>query len=559
MKKIKVLHSGENTGALSGFGKYGREILTRLAQNDRLEIAELAGSGCIEDNNYDHVKWKWYAGGVRPNHPEAEAYNSNPEANRHGAWRFERICLDFLPDHVFTIRDPWNDIFVANSPFRPFFHFSWMPTVDSAPQQPQWIEMFRDCDSIFTYSDWAIPVLKKQSAGAIKPICSAYPGVDLKVYKPMDKIALRKEMGLPEDAYIIGTTMRNQPRKLFAELFKAFRIYLDKYGNTDIGKKTYLYLHTSYPDLGWDLPDLLNEYGVTNRVYFSYICLKSRTPMCFKFSGPGTHSKITNEPSCVIPSVGAGYTEEQLAKVYNLFDLYVQYANCEGLGMGQPEAAACGVVVAATDYSAMADIVEKTGGIALKPAAIPRDFQMKADRANPDNEAAADAFYKFFCLDKGYRARKSKLTRQVAEKYFDWDKTAKIWSDHFENTKLTGLQGRWDAPIQIHDFNIPAPPENLSNLQFIQWCATFVAKRPELATKHLGLDLLSRLNKAPHVPPQNPHFGAGSLNREQVYAVFRSFGQNKIHGERARCGIDKMGVQDFIEYAEYMGQRCAKN
>lgn len=549
MKKIKILHSGETTGALSGFGKYGREVLTRLAQNDRLEIAELAGAACIEDQNNSHVKWKWYAGAVRPNHPEWKAFESN-EANKFGAWRFERICLDFQPDHVFTIRDPWNDIFVAQSPFRPFYHFTWMPTVDSAPQQHQWIEMFRDCDSIFTYSDWAIPVLQKQSGNSIKPICSPYPGVDLKVYKPLNKLELRRKMGLPEDAYIIGTTMRNQPRKLFAELFKAFSIYLEKYGNTDIGKKTYLYLHTSYPDQGWDLPELLNEYGVANRVYFSYICHATKKPLCFKFSGPATYSPYTQQPSAVVPNTGIGYTEAQLAEIYNLFDLYVQYANCEGLGMGQPEAAACGVVVASVDYSAMADIVEKTGGIALKPAAIPRDFHLKADRAAPDNEFAADAFYKFFSLDKGYRERKSKLTRQVAEKYFDWDRTAKIWSDHFENTKLTGLQGRWDSPIQVQDFNTPTPPENLSNLQFVQWCATYVAKKPELASKHVGVDLLSRLNRGPVVPPH-----MGSLNREQVYNVFRTFGDNKIYAERVRCGIDRLGMQDFVEYAHYMGSR----
>jgi glycosyltransferase involved in cell wall biosynthesis len=547
MKKIKVLHSGETTGALSGFGKYGREVLTRLADNDKLEIAEIAGFGAIEDTNNSHVKWKWYATAVNPGHPEHAIFDAT---DKFGGWRFERICLDFKPDHVFTIRDPWNDTFVSNSPFRPFFHFSWMPTVDSAPQQPQWIEMFRDCDSIFTYSDWAIPVLNKQSGGAIKPICSAYPGVDLKIYKPMDKIAIRKEMGLPEDAYIIGTTMRNQPRKLFAELFKAFRIYLDKYGHTDIGKNTYLYLHTSYPDVGWDLPDLLNEFGVTNRVYFSYICATTKVPLCFKFNGPGTHCKITNANSAIIPSVRIGYTEEQLARIYNVFDLYIQYANCEGLGMGQPEAAACGVVVASTDYSAMADIVEKTGGIALRPAAIPRDQMMRADRAIPDNDFTADAIYKFFCLDKKYRERKSKQTRQVAEKYFDWDRTAKIWSDHFENTKLVGLQGRWDSPLQVQNFDLPQPPPNLSNLEFVQWCASYVAKRPELATKHIGIDLLSRLNKAPHVIPS-----MGALNHQQVYDIFKTFGQNRIYAERARCGIDTMGIQDFIEYAHFMGNR----
>jgi glycosyltransferase involved in cell wall biosynthesis len=546
MKKIKVLHSGETTGALSGFGKYGREVLSRLVNNDRLDIAELAGAGCIEDANIGHVKWKWYPCGVRPGHPEFNLYNSNP-INHFGAWRFERICLDFKPDHVFTIRDPWNDTFVSTSPFRPFFYFTWMPTVDSYPQQPSWIECFRECDSILTYSDWAIPVLKRQSGGSIKPVCSAYPGVDLNIYKPLNKIEMRNKIGLPEDAFIIGTTMRNQPRKLFAELFKAFRIFLDNYGNTDVGKKAYLYLHTSYPDpAGWDLPELLNEFGISNRVYFSYICNYSRAPLCFQFSGPIAFSPYSNGPTAQVPNVGNGYTEQQLAEIYNCFDLYIQYANCEGLGMGQPEAAACGVVVAATNHTAMADIVEKTGGIALEPAATPRDHQMKADRAAPNNEFTADAIYKFLCLDKKYKEKKSKQARQAAEIYFNWDRTAQIWSDHFENAKLTGLQGHWDAPIQIADFNIPSPPEGLSNLQFVQWCATFVAKQPELAGKHIGLQLLSNLNKP---------MGIGGNSREQVFDFFRMVGANKIGGERARVGIDPIGIQDFIAFAHSMEKK----
>lgn len=543
--KRKVLFYTEYTGAKSGFGKIGRELLSRLVKNPNLEIAEASCFGTIE-HNYSHAKWKVYPFAVNNNHPEFQAFQSNPN-NQWGFWRFERLCLDFKPDFIMTWADPWNNINVHQSPFRKFFHFCTCYTCDSIPQQVAWFDNFRDSDSMFTYADWCIPYLQKHGC---KPIQALYPGIDINKFKPKNKIECRRALGLPENAYIIGTTMRNQQRKLFAELFKAFRIYLDKYGNTEIGKNTYLYLHTSFPDVGWDLPALLNEFGITNRVYFSYICTYSSTPLCFKFSGAVAHSPISNGPTARIPNVGVGYEEEQLCNVFNCMDLYVQYANCEGLGIPSLEAASCGIPVAAIDYSAMSDIVIKTGGIPLKPASIPRDQQMRADRVAPDNYYAADAFFKFLSLDKNYRDKKGKQARTAAETYFDWDKCAATLGEHFEKTKLTGLQGKWESPIQISDHNIPVPPDNLSNLHYIQWLATFVAKRPELATKYFGLELLSGLNNGGMMQGHQ----MVPFTREQAYEIFKTIGINTIGCERARVGMDPITMADFIEFSNYTVQ-----
>ena len=549
MKKIKILHSAECSGALSGFGKYGRELSKRLAQNDRLELAELAGACAIEEQyKYAHVNgWKFYPAAVSSNHLQAAEFNANPN-NNFGAWRFERTCLDFKPDFVFSIRDPYNDLpYLTASPYRKFYNLAWMPTVDSIPQRPQWNEYARDCDGIFSYSDWCADYLR--SVNGLNYIGSTYPGVDLDVFRPGNKIEAKKLLGLPEDSYIIGFTSRNQIRKLFPELFKAFRIYLDKYGHTEIGKKTYLYLHTSYPDFGWELTDLLNEFGVTNRVFFSYICTGTRNIAARKYSGIRSQSEWTGNITLQTPNTAFGFSEEQLAIAYNAMDLYVQYANCEGSGMGALEASACGVTVAATNYSAMADVVEKTGGIPLEPAAMPRDFNLMADRADPDNKAAADAFYKFFNLDKKYKENKSKKARQVAEKYFNWDRTAKIWSDYFENTPLTGLQGKWDAPVQLPDFNMPTLqdcPPNLSNLQFMQWLSAFVAKDPSFITKFTGLDLLNKLNV---------EFWPGAhFTRQTMYDILSQMGKYKILCEQVRCGMMQIDKPDFIEFAEELAK-----
>ena len=63
-----------------------------------------------------------------------------------------------------------------------------------------------------------------------------------------------------------------------------------------------------------------------------------------------------------MPSVNSGLSTKELVEIMNMFDIYVQYAICEGFGMPQVEAAACGIPIASVDYSAMNDIVHKLNG-----------------------------------------------------------------------------------------------------------------------------------------------------------------------------------------------------
>ena len=83
-----------------------------------------------------------------------------------------------------------------------------------------------------------------------------------------------------------------------------------------------------------------------------------------------------------MPNVGQGLSIPDLIKVYNLFDLYVQYAICEGFGMPQVEAAGCGVPIAAVNYSAMADVLKFTKGypIDVKNVQSKRNIQCQDHR-----------------------------------------------------------------------------------------------------------------------------------------------------------------------------------
>ena len=172
MRKKRILFCSEATFLNTGYATYTREILNYLHGTGKYEIAEMASYGQKNDPRAANIPWTYY--GVAPNtecepkasEEEINSYNSNP-VNQFGGWAFEHVCLDFLPDFVCDIRDFWMLDFAERSPFRPFFKWAVMPTVDARPQARQWIATYANADACLTYSDWAGGVLEDQSGGKI--------------------------------------------------------------------------------------------------------------------------------------------------------------------------------------------------------------------------------------------------------------------------------------------------------------------------------------------------------------------------------------------------------
>ena len=262
-KRKRVLLVSEAHYLHSGFGTYSKELLARLHKTNKYELAEFASYG---KPNAVKPPWLYY-----PNTPEdgdqqqLEIYNKNP-AHQFGTWRFDKVCIDFKPDIVLCYRDPWMDNWIQDSPLRPYFHWVWMPTVDSAPQKQEWIDTFTRCDAVLAYSEFGGETLQNQGKERINYIGCASPGVDPSVYKPMNKKEHRKQLNVDPDIFIIGSVMRNQRRKLFFELMKGFRLFLDQ-APTEIAQKTFLYLHTSYPEkMGWDIAQGIMENHLGGKV-----------------------------------------------------------------------------------------------------------------------------------------------------------------------------------------------------------------------------------------------------------------------------------------------------
>tara|TARA_B100001564_G_C20653615_1_gene678097 strand:+ start:65 stop:1723 length:1659 start_codon:yes stop_codon:yes gene_type:complete len=447
MRKKRILFCSEATFLNTGYATYTREIMNYLQSTDKYELGELA-SYTYKGHPYGETcPWKFY--GVQP-HPEApkeeqEHYKSNP-TYQFGEYRFEEVCLDFKPDVVCDIRDFWMMDFVDRSPFRNFFKWCIMPTVDAAPQGRQWIETYASADACLSYSDWSGEVLKNQSGGKINYLGSSPPSAH-PAYKPADNAAaFRQSIGLPADLNIIGTVMRNQRRKLYPDLFECFRNLLDSVDNPD---DYALYCHTSYPDMGWEIPELLQQHSLSSKVLFTYFCQDTRKPFPSYFRGAVTTSPYTGKNNALLCSVRNGLSYEDLSSIMSTFDLYVQYANSEGFGLPQVEAAACGVPVMSIDYSAMSSVVRQLDGVPLPVKALYKELETGCYRAVPDNKASAELIKEFFNLPSSMRKIKGNEARRKFLQEFQWDKSGKMWEDYFDSFEISDEKDTWLSSLRI--------------------------------------------------------------------------------------------------------------
>ena len=445
MRKKRILMVGENNAAKSGFGLYTREILSRLHKTGKYHIAELS---CFNTGvGQPKVPWKVYPVMPRPDDPKEvhTKFNSDGE-NVFGKWRFDQVVLHFRPDIVFDIRDFWMFAYEENSLLRPYFHWVLAPTVDSIPQQLNWMQTYSNADVVLAHTDWAIDYMKESNRN-INAIKSVSDSVDTDVFKPINFSTTfnRAQHLVPEDAFIIGSVMRNQKRKLIPNLMGITKNVRTLYQKDNV----YLYLHTSYPEKnGWDIPSLLQEYEAYNFTLFTYYCDGCKKAYASHWKGPKAVCALCGQNKASFPSVSKGLTDLQLKNIYNLFDIYMQYAICEGLGIPQLEAASCGVPICSVDYSAMSEVTSKLNGDKITYALF-KELETGAYRAIP-NDSQATTVIAGHIREKEMHPEDRKKRKQFARDrildHYSWDKTAATYMEIFDSLEPKNM---WDQPLEF--------------------------------------------------------------------------------------------------------------
>lgn len=511
--KRRILFIGEASFLATGFSTYWHEVLKRLDETDEFEIAELGSYAHDDDPRCQQVPWKFYPVAPARNNPQAlQQYSAKP-TNQFGEWRFDDVCLDFKPDIVCGIRDWWMDEFILRSPLRKNFSFIWMPTIDGEPQRELWLDSYRQADRILTYSQYGMSLLRKTCRRGTNLVTIASPGADLETFKPPDsKRDHKKRLGIDPDCLIVGTVMRNQKRKLYYDLIEAFGQWINhskSKGHVDLSKRTFLYLHTSYPDVGYDIGKAIRDFKIGNKVIMTYLCRNCQTACPSFFAGEIMICRKCGKMAAHPPNADHSCPRNVLADIMKTFDLYVQYSVCEGWGMPLTEAQACGVPTMAVRYSAMVDHLDNPTSI---PIEVDRFFweaiiETEQKRALPNNSDFVMKLDRFLKQNEMVREEKIRQTRAYIEELVEtygqdapmrrrgWERTAAIWGQTIRETEIKDQQTTWLCPTScVNHPNLTAPSNDMNNSEFVNWVIGKVWNRPDMINTHFAGEWLKSLN-----------------------------------------------------------------
>jgi len=533
MIKKKVLMCAESHDINSGFGRYTKEILSRLYNHPNYEIAEFA-SYC--DETYKkNVPWKVYPNAVKEKHKDFETYKNNP-VNQFGQWRFDKVVLHYRPDIVFDIRDYWMFSYQEMSPLLKYFHWVVAPTIDSIPQKTEWLTTFKNADVVLTHTEWAMNYLRSLDRNIVLGDCVS-DSVDTDVFKPVSwtKSYHKTQYGIPGDSIIIGSVMRNQKRKLIAELFLSLKKLIEKTKNN----KIFLYLHTSYPEqTGWNIPELLQEFGVYNNVLFTYYNPINKKIYPSLYKGAKIHCPDNDGTYCIFPNVIHGVSNDQLSEIYNIFDVYVQYAICEGLGIPQLEAASCGIPVFAVNYSGMQEIIQKINGIPID-CILQKELETGSDRAAPINKDLIEKLIKWISLEKKQKKEISNKTRELLVANYSWDKTANNIIKIFDSLEPKNL---WQVPMETKNINVP---DNLSNRNFIYFIIDNILCEPRLKNTFFIQNLVRSMDEGFGIGANTLISDIGVI-RQQAVKTLEIFLNNKMYCEKIRKGEIDISAEEYL-------------
>ena len=293
----------------------------------------------------------------------------------YGLQRMPELLNKYKPDLIFSLNDIWvktgderhpnldNWFYRHIKGHKPYVPWIGYFPVDGRLWDQKWVNLLNEMTYACTFSDYGYKVLSETPNVKMEKVRAVYHGHDHENFFPInekERKEYKQKMNVPEDAYLIGAIMRNQPRKNTPMLIYAFKMFKDgfvycdqcgfprnleimkdcelcgSYGYTpgrDGVQNSYLYLHMNLLDMrGYKLPKVIRDNKLSN---------------------------VITRPD---HDVAMGVPIEELNYIYNVCDIIVNPASAEGYGLPPAEAQAAGRPVVCTRSTSMIEMMENKLG-----------------------------------------------------------------------------------------------------------------------------------------------------------------------------------------------------
>lgn len=371
-----ILYAGD-VGVETGFGRVAEYLIPALNQAGH-EVHALS-TNYYGDPNAMQKHCRMYP---------ASAFGSDP----FGSHRIAELVQAIKPELVFIVNDIWVAITLYDKiePLKEKLDFKscvYTP-IDSYGLFAELLPAIDKWDHLITYTEFGANEIRK--IGYDKPISIVGHGTDFTKFFPMDKKQCRKDLGVPEDVFIVFNGNRNQPRKRIDLTIKAF-VRFARYT-----PEARLWLHMGQKDMGWDLVPLMKRIGrdegvdvagrliLTSPQFSTYNCL----PV------------------------------EQLNKVYNACDIGVNTCLGEGWGLVNTEHAATGVVQIVPNHTSLKEIFNEVPRIAIE--SWQTDCNYGLERGQPSVDHLVELFNDYYDDRNMLKANSDWCYQRVHERQFSW-------------------------------------------------------------------------------------------------------------------------------------------
>lgn len=401
----KILYCGD-LGCQTGFGRVGEHLVPALAKNHEVHALAVNWHG-------DPCEMQGYC----KMYP-AMAYGSDP----FGQHRIAELVQSIKPDLVFILNDIWVaiNLFGAIKSLKETIDFKTIvyTPVDSYGIFKELHEPINEWDTLITYTEFGKEELQK--IGYDKPVETVGHGTDFTKFFPLDQAECRKELGVPQDVFIVFNGNRNQPRKRIDLTIKGFVKFAKDRPDAR------LWLNMGRKDLGWDLVPLFKRvardegYDPTGKLILT-------SP---DFS---THNCLPIE---------------KLNKVYNACDIGVNTCIGEGWGLVNTEHAATGVAQLVPDHTSLKEIFCDIPRIACHGSETDRNYGL--ERMLPEPESMAHLLGNYYENRQLLKTTGEWCYKRIHEKPFTWPFIEKKMLSIIEQTLAQG------ASLQFKGFGTPA-------------------------------------------------------------------------------------------------------
>lgn len=415
-KKIKILAYMDSPTCATGFGTVSRNILSGLYNTGKYDISVLGINYWGDPHNFPMRIWPVGTNQERDPYGRKKITSMIPQMDYDVLFFLQdTFILDFLPELLPYLKS--NGKIQKSIVYFP---------IDGEPKQ-RWIQNIDACDYLVAYSEFGKAEAKK-AYPSVKDMKIIPHGVNTSEYYVIDKKesdGFRKQyFGSVSDKFIFTNLNRNQQRKDIPRTIAAFAEF-KKHVNGSI-----LYLHCARKDQGWDLPEIVERYGLSI-------------------------SKDVIFPERFGPN--QGYPRNIVNLIYNASDCVISTSLGEGFGLSWIEAMATKTPVIMPDNTVMGEFINEDNGYLVRSGSnsslftvIPNDNEVCRPLVDVDDmvEKMLDVYN-----NRQEAKRRAENAYNWVTTTMDWNKNiVPQWVELFD--KVLGESQNTDKPVVVDEKTI---------------------------------------------------------------------------------------------------------